>query len=122
MKAVGATPMGVQSVFILEGAIIGVFGSAIGVLLGYAVTYNINEIFSIVETIVNTFSGWFTDSVNDLSIYTGSSYFLQRVPVEIMVGDVVYITAAALLSALAAAWIASRGVSSVKPAVVLRYE
>jgi len=122
MKAVGAAPFSVQSVFILEGAIIGVLGSFLGALLGYFVTLNINSLFGIVEKAVNSIRAMATGPSDEFSIYTGSSYYLQSIPVEIMAGDVVYITAVALLSALAAAWMASRGVSSVKPAVVLRYE
>jgi len=122
MKAVGAAPFSVQSVFIMEGAIIGVLGSSLGVLLGYVVTLNINSLFGVVENVVNSIRALASGPVDEFSIYTGSSYYLQRIPVEIMTGDVVYITSVALLSALAAAWIASRGVSSVKPAVVLRYE
>ncbi|MBN2658827.1 MAG: ABC transporter permease [Spirochaetales bacterium] len=122
LKAVGAAPFSVQSVFILEGAIIGVLGSAAGTVFGFLVTKNINTIFGFVESAVNAIRSIGKESINDFSIYTGSSYYLQRVPVEIMTPDVIYITSVALFSALAAAWMASRGVASVKPAVVLRYE
>jgi lipoprotein-releasing system permease protein len=128
MKAVGATAFSIQSVFILEGAIIGVLGSSLGAVLGYLISYNINGIFDLVEKIINFFTSFLAGitgqagPINDFNIYSGSSYFLQEVPIEIMTGDVVYITSMALFSALAAAWYASRGVATIKPAAVLRYE
>lgn len=122
MKAVGATRGAIQAVFITEGAIIGFLGSLFGAVLGYLVTTNINAVFGIVETLVNKIRSSGNSPADDFAIYTGSSYYLQRVPIEIMTPDVIYITSVALLSAVVAAWIASRGVTSVKPAVVLRYE
>lgn len=128
MKAVGATPFSVQSIFILEGLIIGVVGSSIGAVLGYLISFNINSIFGFAEYSINSVSSFFRDllgqagSSNVVNIYSGGSYFLQEVPVEIMTGDVLYITGMALFSALAAAWYASRGVSTIKPAEILRYE
>ena len=128
MKAVGATPFSIQSIFIIEGAIIGLLGSSLGAILGYLISYNINGIFDLVELVIN-YSNTFISSllekagpINEISIYSGSSYYLQELPIEIMTGDVIFITAMALFSALAAAWYASKGVSSVKPVVVLRYE
>lgn len=128
MKAVGAPPFSIQSIFILEGAIIGILGSSIGTVLGYLVSYNINSIFDFIENLINFFTAFFARlsgtgiQADELNIYSGSSYFLQEVPIEIMTGDVLYITAMALFSAFAAAWYASRGVASIKPAAVLRYE
>lgn len=128
LKAVGATPFSIQSIFILEGAMIGILGSSLGAFLGYAVSYNINGIFSLAEKIINFFSmviRQFTGvgaANGDITIYSGSSYYLQNVPIEIMTNDVIYITAVALFSALAAAYFASKEISKVKPVVVLRYE
>lgn len=128
MKAVGASAFSIQLIFILEGAFIGLMGSAAGALLGYGVTTHINGIFDFVEFLVNgtvlIFAG-LTGSAgpaDSFGIYSGSDYYLQSISVVIMKGDVIYILAAAFLSVLAAAWFASRGVSSVKPAEVLRYE
>jgi len=128
MKAVGATPFSIQSVFILEGAIIGILGSSIGTVLGYVLSFNINTIFDLAETIINNAAYFFAEiagkagPIDEFNIYSGSSYFLKEVPIEIMTGDVVYITSIALFSALAAAWSASRGVAAIKPTEVLRYE
>ena len=128
MKAVGATPVSVQSIFIFEGLIIGIIGSSLGAALGYLISFNINNIFGFVEYTINSIASFFSrisgvpGPLNEVNIYSGSSYFLQEIPVEIMTGDVLYITGMALFSALAAAWYASRGVSTIKPAEILRYE
>jgi len=128
MKAVGATPLSIQSIFIMEGIMIGFLGASIGTVFGYILSYNINRIFDVVEKVVNFFSLILSGilgnhgPVDEINIYTGSSYYLQEVPIEIMTGDVIFITALALFSALGAAWYASKGISSVKPIVVLRYE
>ncbi|MDA3811128.1 MAG: ABC transporter permease [Spirochaetaceae bacterium] len=128
MKAVGATPYSIQLIFILDGALIGIFGCSFGTALGYIVSYNINRIFDLVEKTVNFFntfvSGAFGEGgpINDINIYTGSSYYLQEVPIVIMSTDVLFIISMALLSTFAAAWYASKGISSIRPAAVLRFE
>jgi lipoprotein-releasing system permease protein len=127
MKAVGATPFAIQSIFILEGAMIGFLGSTFGAVLGYVVSYNINRVFGFAESLMNFFSSLISRFAggfpgDDFTIYSGGSYYLQEVPIDIMTSDVVYITSIALFSALAAAWYASRWISTVKPVVVLRYE
>ncbi len=128
LKAVGAAPLSIQSIFIIEGAMIGILGSSIGAALGYIVSKNVNSIFDLVEKIVNTLSSLINnlagkgESFNDFSIYSGVSFYLNEVPVVIMGFDVLYITGAALLSALVAAWFASKGISAVKPIEILRYE
>ncbi|MBI9098459.1 MAG: ABC transporter permease, partial [Spirochaetaceae bacterium] len=128
MKAVGATAFSIQSVFIMEGAIIGILGSLSGVISGYLISYNINSIFDLIEKIINFITSVYTGfletngPVNEFTIYSGNSYYLQEVPIKIMTPDVIYITAMALFSALAAAWYASRQVTRVSPVVALRYE
>ena len=128
MKAVGATPLSIQLIFIIEGAMIGILGSLTGTISGYIISNNINGIFGLVEKLINFFTVFISGfmggagAINDFSIYTGNSYYLLEVPVEIMILDVIFITGIALFSALAAAWYASCGVARVKPAEVLRYE
>ena len=47
LKAIGAAPLKLQYIFILEGSLIGFFGILGGVGLGLLISVNINEIFSI---------------------------------------------------------------------------
>ena len=122
MKAVGAAPFSIQSIFIIEGVMIGILGSSLGAVLGYIVSSNVNPIFSLVEKIVNFISSLINTGGSEFSIYSGSSYYLTEVPVVIMGWDFLYITGMALFSAVIAAWIASKGISAVKPIDVLRYE
>ena len=128
MKAVGATGGEIQFIFITEGLIIGILGSFIGVLSAYTISHNVNGIFHFVERLVLFFIDLFSrftrgrETMNGDGIYRGTLYFFQELPVEIMSSDVLYVTATALFSVLAAAWCASRAVSTIRPAKVLRYE
>ncbi len=128
MKAVGAEPVSIQLIFILEGAVIGFLGSTIGAVLGYLVSTNVNPIFNgvgkvigFVSSIINSlFNGG--GFITDLPINSSSTSYLTEVSVVIMSSDVVYIIGIAFFSALAAAWIASKRISIVKPVRVLRYQ
>ena len=54
LKAVGVPPRRIRTTFILQGLFIGTTGGAAGLLLGLALSMNVNEVFSAVEQIVNT--------------------------------------------------------------------
>ncbi|HEX2795769.1 MAG TPA: lipoprotein-releasing ABC transporter permease subunit [Immundisolibacter sp.] len=110
LRTMGATPGSVMGVFIVQGAVIGVVGTLLGLLGGVALALNI-------ETLVP----WLERALH-VSLWPTDVYYISSLPSRLQVGDVTRITALALLLSLLAtlypAWRASR----TDPAEALRYE
>jgi len=130
LRAVGGTEKAVRFVFVLDGAIIGLTGAAIGLLIGLSVASNIVQFFSLVENIVNGFislfnilAGFFGSGVaGDFAVFSPTVFYIKEIPSRVLTHEVVIIFMFGFLSALAAAWFASRKAAKIQPAEVLRYE
>ena len=133
LKALGAAPGSLRTVFVFEGLWIGLIGSGIGTALGLLVSSNVNTVFRGAEALVNgvlravawaigLFSGGGADTGGGFAIFSPAYFYLESVPSTILAGEVVGIALFALLSSVVAAVVASRRVTSIVPAQVLRYE
>jgi len=110
LKTAGARPSSILKIFVTQGTIIGIAGTAVGLALGVLLTLNL-------EAIVGFLEGTF-----GIKLLAADVYFISDLPAELDVGDVVRICtitlALALLSTLYPAWRAARTL----PAEALRYE
>ncbi|MGK2943101.1 MAG: lipoprotein-releasing ABC transporter permease subunit [Immundisolibacter sp.] len=110
LRTMGATPGSVMGVFIVQGAVIGVIGTLLGLVSGVVLSLNIATLVPWLERVLHV-SLWPTDV-----------YYISTLPSQLEVGDVMNITGLALLLSLLAtlypAWHASR----TDPAEALRYE
>ncbi len=110
LRTLGASPASIMAIFMLQGALIGCIGTAIGLVGGILLALNVG---TVVPAIERMFSIQFLDK---------SVYYISELPSDLQRGDVVTIALIALLLALLAtiypAWSASR----VNPAEALRYE
>jgi lipoprotein-releasing system permease protein len=110
LRTLGASPTSIMVIFVVQGALIGLIGTLMGVACGIAIAHNIDVIVPALERLFNT---QFLDK---------SVYYIGDLPSDLQQGDVVTIAAIALLLALLAtiypAWRAAR----VNPAEALRYE
>jgi lipoprotein-releasing system permease protein len=130
LRAVGGGGKAVRLVFVCDGAIIGFTGAGIGLVLGLIIALNIPGFFSLVETIVNGFIGVINmlagflgaDQAENFAVFSPAIFYIKEIPSRILPGEVVFIFMFGFLSALAAAWFASRKASKIQPAEVLRYE
>jgi lipoprotein-releasing system permease protein len=100
LKAMGATGKAVMRVFMLNGLVIGLAGTAIGIPLGYAICWAIQT--------------WFT--------LPGDVYLLSRIPVNIKFFDVALVAVSAVAITFLATIYPCLEAARLEPAEALRYE
>ncbi len=110
LRTIGAAPVNVLRIFLMQGALIGLIGAAAGAALGWMLALNVT---SVVHAVERAFGVQFLDP---------SFYLMSDLPAEVRMGDVLQVSAVALLLAAVAtiypAWRASRTL----PAEALRHE
>lgn len=110
LQTLGATPRTVMTIFIVQGALIGVLGTLLGLAGGVSLALNI-------ETIIAAIEEFFV-----FTILSPEVYYISDLPSDLRWLDVYKITALSLIISLLAtiypAWRASR----TQPAEALRYE
>ena len=110
LRTTGASPSMILRIFITQGSIIGVVGTAIGVLIGVLIASNLESIVGFVE------------GVFSIKLLAADVYFISDLPSEIKTGDVVKISVIALLLALASTFYPAWRASRTLPAEALRYD
>ncbi|MDJ0911059.1 MAG: lipoprotein-releasing ABC transporter permease subunit [Woeseiaceae bacterium] len=110
LRTVGAMPSSIVRIFVTQGAVIGIVGTAVGVLFGVLLSLNL-------ETIVS-----FVESTFGIKFLAADVYFISDLPSQLKPGDVIRIASIALglalVSTLYPAWMAAR----TAPAEALRYD
>ena len=131
LKALGVPPRRIQATFVLEGFFIGAGGAALGLLAGLLLSVNVNEVFTLVESLVNGTLGIGRILQAALSsqgppprfaIFSSTSFYLSQVPSHVYLREAFMVAFFAVAACAVAALAASRAVSRFRPAEVLRYE
>ena len=127
LKSMGASPNSIMVIFILEGFLIGVTGTLIGVITGLVTSLNLEAIIRRVEELINAAGVKIYDLFNlgtfyNINIVPKNVYYIDTIPTEVNVDFIVFIAVfAVFLSTVAAifpAWHASRQ----NPVETIRYE
>jgi lipoprotein-releasing system permease protein len=110
LRTLGASPLSIMKIFVVQGALVGVFGTAIGVGAGVLLALNVDVIVPAIENLFG------------MHFLSKDIYFISAVPSDLRWGDVAAIGVTSLLLALVSTLYPSWWAARVKPAEALRYE
>jgi lipoprotein-releasing system permease protein len=110
LRTLGATPRSIMQVFMVQGVIIGVLGTLLGVAGGIALALNIDVVVPFLERLLK------------MQFLSKEVYFINELPSDLQAADVIAITSVALVLSLIATLYPSWRASRVRPAEALRYE
>ena len=107
LKTLGASNNLIKRIFIWYGVISGLIGSVIGVVLGVIVAWQLSNMMGVVESMIGH------------KILNSNIYFVDFLPSEIHLFDVVIVFITAMLLSLLASYYPARRACKIDPARVL---
>ena len=110
LRTLGASPRTIMVIFVIQGAVIGILGTLMGVAGGVALALNVETLVPAIEEFFN------------VQFLAPDVYYISKLPSDLHWDDVITMTGVALVLSLLAtlypAWRAAR----TQPAEALRYE
>jgi lipoprotein-releasing system permease protein len=110
LRTLGASPASIMKIFMIQGALVGLIGTAIGVSLGVLVALNIDVIVPAIEHLLG------------VQFLPRDIYLISALPSDLRWSDVSRIAGIAVLLAFLATLYPSWHAARVRPAEALRYE
>jgi lipoprotein-releasing system permease protein len=110
LRTLGATPGSIVKIFVVQGAIVGVFGTLVGVLLGVLVALNVETIVPAIEQLFK------------VQFLAKDVYYISDLPSDLHWDDVATVGCVSLVLSWLATLYPSYRASRVNPAEALRYE
>jgi lipoprotein-releasing system permease protein len=110
LRSFGSTPSEIAKIFLVQGALIGLIGTLLGVSGGMLIAFNIDIIVPAIERIVGT------------QFLPREVYFISSLPSDPRMSDIISIGVTSLVMSLLATLYPSWRASQVNPAEALRYE
>jgi len=110
LRTLGARPLSIMTIFIVQGALVGFIGLGLGIAGGVALALNIDVVVPIIERMLG------------IHFLSKEVYYISDLPSDLQWGDVWGVTLIAFVLALLATIYPSWRASRVNPAEALRYE
>ncbi|MBD3894146.1 lipoprotein-releasing ABC transporter permease subunit [Hydrogenophaga sp.] len=110
LRTLGASPRSIMGIFMVNGALVGVMGTALGLLLGLGLAFNIETLVPALERALGA------------TFLPPDIYLISTLPSDPQRGDIVPIALISLVLSFLATLYPSWRASRVNPAEALRYE
>lgn len=110
LRTLGASPKSIMSIFVLQGAIIGIVGLVGGVIGGLLLAANLDVLIPWLE------------AVSGATLWNKEIYYIKELPSKVLPSDVLTIVSLSFVLTLVATLYPSWRASRVQPAEALRYE
>jgi lipoprotein-releasing system permease protein len=110
LRTLGAPPASILKIFVVQGAIIGVLGTLLGVVGGVLLALNVETVVPALETALG------------FKFLSKDVYLIPDLPSEVHLDDVLTVAVISLVLAFLATLYPSWRASKVNPAEALRYE
>ena len=110
LRTLGAEPRSIMKIFMVQGAIIGTFGTALGLIGGISLALNVDVVVPFIENVFG-----FKFLAKDV-------YYISELPSDLQTSDVVITGAVSLVMSLLATIYPSYRAARINPAEALRYE
>jgi len=110
LRTLGASPASITAIFMIQGALIGMLGTLIGVVGGVLLALNVGIVVPAIERSLG------------IQFLDKTVYYISELPSDLQRGDVVTVAMIALALALAATVYPAWRAAKVNPAEALRYE
>jgi lipoprotein-releasing system permease protein len=110
LRTLGASPSSITAIFMIQGGLIGLIGTLLGVAGGILLALNVGTVLPAIERL-------FSVQILDKTVY-----YINELPSDLQTADVVTIAGIALVLALLATIYPAWRAAKVNPAEALRYE
>jgi lipoprotein-releasing system permease protein len=110
LRTLGASPASIMKVFIIQGAMIGTFGTLIGMAGGVLLALNVDVVVPWIEHVFG------------IHFLSKDVYYISELPSQLESGDVITISIVSFVLTLLATLYPSWRASRTNPAEALRYE
>ena len=110
LRTFGMSGQRIMRIFMVQGSIIGIFGTVVGVGLGVLLSLNISSVM-----------GWL-EATFGFKVFSADLFYISEIPSDLRWENVIWITLAALIASVLATVYPAKRASQIQPAESLRYE
>lgn len=110
LKTMGLSPRGVMAIFMIQGSLIGVIGTVIGVIAGIILALNVESVVAAIENLMS------------IEFLSAEVYYISDLPSELRASDVMRFAGLALMLSLLSTIYPSWRAARTEPVEGLRYE